>query len=95
MITKPTLGDRLQHGWPERFPLVQFPNAPLLLALGASLVSALASGPVHFYARAAFYAFLAAWAWTELDDGVNWARRALGAAGLVYIVVRLGMALGA
>jgi hypothetical protein len=50
---------------------------------------------VHAYARAAFYAGLTAWAWEELASGVNWARRVLGAAGLVYVVVKVGGALGA
>jgi hypothetical protein len=84
-----------QRGWPARFPLVQFPNAPLLVALGAWLVGALTDGSVHAYARAAFYAGLAAWAWEELTGGVNWVRRAVGAAGLVYVVVKIGVALGA
>jgi hypothetical protein len=86
---------RGQRGWPASFPLVQFPNAPLLVALAAWLVGALTDGSVHAYARAAFYAALAAWAWEELTGGVNWVRRALGAAGLVYAVVKIGVALGA
>ena len=98
MRTRLSLGDRWRHGqrgWPARFPLVQFPNPPLIAALGAWLVAALAQGSVHAYARAAFYAGLTAWAWGELAGGVNWVRRALGAAGLVYVVVKLGAALGA
>jgi hypothetical protein len=31
----------------------------------------------------------------ELTEGVNWVRRALGAAGLVYVVAKVGAALGA
>jgi hypothetical protein len=50
---------------------------------------------VHSYARAVFYAGLAAWAWEELADGANWVRRALGAGGLIYVVVKVGAALGA
>jgi hypothetical protein len=97
-VSRPTLGDgwrRGQRGWPARFPLVQFPNAPLLVALGGSLVAALTDGSAHSYARAVFYAGLAAWAWEELADGANWVRRALGAGGLVYVVVKVGAALGA
>ena len=85
---------RGQRGWPRRYPLVQFPNAPLFAALGAWLVAALTSGDVHDYARAAFYAGLAAWAWQEAEAGVNWFRRAVGAAGLVFVVVRIAEALG-
>ena len=86
---------RAQRGWPADFPLVQFPNAPLLGALAGWLVAALTDGSVHAYARAAFYAGLAAWAWEELAGGANWVRRALGAGGLVYVVVKVGEALGA
>ena len=95
---KPTLGDiwrRGQRGWPESFPLAQFPNPPLLAALGGSVVAALTEGAVHDYARAVFYVGLAAWAWEELAGGVNWFRRGLGAAGLVYVVVRVAADLGA
>jgi hypothetical protein len=86
---------RGQHGWPARFPLVQFPNAPLLIALAAWLIGALTDGSVHAYARATFYTALAAWAWQELTGGANWVRRAIGAGGLVYVVIKIGAALGA
>lgn len=81
---------RRPRGWPARFPLAQPPNAPLLLAAGAWVLAALTEGSVHAYARATLYAALAAWAWLELTDGVNWFRRALGAAVLAYVVVRVG-----
>jgi hypothetical protein len=87
--------ERWEHGWPARFPIVQLPNPPLLVALAGLLVAALTNGSVHAYSRAVFYAGLAAWAWEELASGVNWARRALGVAGLVYVVVKVGAALGA
>lgn len=86
---------RGQGGWPARYPLVQAPNAPLLFALAGWLTAAATDGDVHAFARAAFYAGLAAWAWEELTDGVNLVRRALGAAGLVYVVIKVGEALGA
>ena len=86
---------RGQRGWPASFPLAQFPNAPLLLALGGWVVAALTDGSLHFYARAVFYAGLTAWAWLELADGANWVRRTLGAGGLVYVVIKVGAALGA
>jgi hypothetical protein len=98
MSTSPTLRDRWRRGkrgWPASFPVAQLPNARLLVALGAWLVAALTHGSLHAYARAAFYAALAAWAWEELTDGANWVRRALGAAGLVYVVVKVAAALGA
>jgi hypothetical protein len=98
MSADPPLGDRwrrAQRGWPASFPLVQAPNAPLLVAFGGWLVAALTDDSVHDYGRAVFYVGLSAWAYEELSDGANWARRALGAAGLVYVVVKVGEALGA
>ncbi len=98
MSAEPTLRDRWrrgQRGWPASFPLAQFPNPPLFVAVGGWVVAALTDGSVHAYARATFYAGLAGWALEELAGGVNWVRRALGAAGLVYVVVKVGAALGA
>jgi len=94
-LTLGRLWRRGQHGWPAGFPVVQFPNAPLLVALGGWLVAGLTDGSAHAYARATFYTGLAAWAWTELAAGTNWFRRALGAGGLVYVVIKVGVALGA
>ena len=84
---------RGQHGWPRRFPLVQLPNAPLLAAFAAWIVAAVTHGSVHAYARAAFYAALAAWAWEEVAEGTNWFRRLVGVAGLAYVVGKVGSAL--
>jgi hypothetical protein len=85
---------RGKRGWPAGFPVAQLPNAPLWVALGGLLTAVVTDGSVHAYARAAFYAGLAAWAWEELVSGVNWVRRTLGAIGLIYILVKLAAALG-
>jgi hypothetical protein len=87
------LWKRGQHGWPASFPIVQVPNAPLLIALAGWLVAALTGGSGHDVARATFYTGLAAWAWKELEGGVNWVRRAVGAAGLLFVVVKVAEAL--
>jgi len=86
---------RGQRGWPARFPVAQFPNAPLWVALVGRAIAVMTDGSVHAYARAAFYAGLAAWGLGELTSGVNLARRAMGAAGLLYAVVKVADALGA
>ena len=86
---------RGQAGWPASFPLVQFPNAPLLIAGAGLAVAAATDGATGDYARATAYAGLSVWAWLELTDGANAVRRLLGAAGLVLVVVRVGQALGA
>jgi hypothetical protein len=93
----PALGDlwkRGQQGWPARYPVAQFPNAPLLVAFGGWLAGEATDGSAHAYARAVFYAGLAAWSWEELTGGANLVRRAMGAGGLVYVVVKVGEALG-
>ena len=78
-----------QRGWPERYPLAQFPNAPLLVALGGGLVATRTSGSTQTASGATFYAALLVWAWEELTGGVNLVRRAVGASGLAYIAVQL------
>jgi hypothetical protein len=82
-----------QAGWPQRFVLVQVPNAPLIVALAASVVHRLAYGWAATYASALFYVALGIWAYGEAAQGVNWFRRLLGVGFLIYIVVRLARAL--
>ena len=94
-MTNPTLWERGQRGWPASFPLAQFPNAPLIVAIVALLLTRVLSGSAQDYARATFYVALAAWAWLELTEGANLFRRLLGAAILALVVVRVGEALGA
>jgi hypothetical protein len=84
---------RGQEGWPSRFVLVQFPNAPLLVALAGSVVAGAADGRAADYADAAGRLGLAVFAYLELTDGANWFRRLLGAGVMVQLVVTLGRAL--
>ena len=77
---------RGQRGWPERFPLVQLPSPPLLLAMGGGLVAARTNGPTQTGAHAASHAALSVWAWKELTAGANVVRRAVGAGALAYTV---------
>jgi hypothetical protein len=88
-----TAWQRLQHGWPPSYPIAQFPNVPLLAAIGGLGVAAVSDGAVHDYARATFFTGLTAWAWWEVTDGVNTWRRVVGAAGLAFVVVSVGQAL--
>lgn len=87
------LWDRAQRGWPAGFPLVQFPNAPLLVALAAWVGAKLTGGAVHDVLRAVVTAGLAWWAVLELARGANWVRRVLGAVVLGSIVLGLARAL--
>jgi hypothetical protein len=74
---------------PRRFVIAQWPNAPLWVALVAAVVGRLTHGWVHAYASAVFYAGLTVWAYLEATEGVNWFRRLLGGAFLVYVLVRI------
>jgi hypothetical protein len=79
--------------WPARFPLVQFPNPPLALALLADLGARLSSGQGHRGLLALFYASLSVWAYEEARHGENWFRRALGLGFAVVILVSLSRSL--
>lgn len=81
--------DRAQRGWPPDFPLVQFPNAPLLVAIVAWVAAALTDGTAHDVFRAVFIAGLVVWALLELVRGSNWVRRLLGAVVLAFQVAAL------
>ena len=87
-IARTSLWQRAQHGWPASFPIVQFPNAPLIVALGASVVGRVTSGTLHDGARVVTRLGLIAWAVLEIADGANWLRRLLGAGFLAYLAVR-------
>jgi hypothetical protein len=88
-VTAGELWRRGQDGWPRRFPIVQFPNPPLLLALGGWALAATTDGTAHDAGRIVFTVGLAVWAWEEVVGGVNWFRRALGAGALAWLVVAL------
>ena len=94
MTSPADLWRRGQRGWPARFPIVQFPNPPLLVALGGWAVAAASDGSVSDAARAVFLVALGAWAWEELAGGTNWLRRLVGAGGLVYVVAEVASELG-
>ena len=74
----------------------QFPNAPLLVALVAALASAFIDDGTtgSDVARSIFYVALTVWAYEEAANGVNGFRRAVGIAGLVFVVVRVAQAFG-
>ena len=80
---------RGQQGWPRRFPIAQFPNPPLLVALAGSGLAAVTGGTTHDVGRAIFTLALAVWAGEEVAFGVNWLRRLLGLAVLVWIAAGL------
>lgn len=92
-----TLWRRGQRGWPADYPVAQFPNAPLLVAIAAWIARRLteAGSAPNDWATAVFFVSLTAFAWWELADGVNGFRRVMGAAVLAFVIVSLAGELGA
>jgi hypothetical protein len=88
-VTIAELWRRGQLGWPRRFPIAQFPNPPLLLALAGWGLAAVAAGAAHDIGRAVFTVGLGIWALEEAVSGVNWFRRLLGLGVFVLIVAGL------
>jgi hypothetical protein len=81
-------------GFPARFPVVQFPNAPLALAVIAGVLAGALRGEAHRYLMAIAYLSLTVWGYEELSRGVNWFRRLLGIVFLLVTVVRVARGLG-
>jgi hypothetical protein len=81
------LWQRGQAGWPRHFPVVQFPNAPLLVALAARAATWTGErdGAAARVGRSLFMLGFGVWAAEELADGTNWFRRLLGLAGLAWL----------
>lgn len=77
------------------YTLGQPPNAPILVALAALLVSVVVgSGTVHDAARAVFYIAITIWAYEEAVHGVNGFRRAIGVVALVLVGISIARAVG-
>ena len=82
-----------QLSFPRSYPIVQFPNAPLIVAFTSGLVALNSHGREHSYAQAVSYLAMAIWAYLELFQGVNAFRRLLGLAYTISTAVHLASAL--
>jgi hypothetical protein len=82
-------------GFPRRFPIVQFPNLPLIVGFLAGEAGKFMDRTEHPYALSVSYLAMTIWAYEELVDGVNWFRHLLGFAYAVIMVVRVAHALHA
>jgi hypothetical protein len=76
-------------GYPRRFPIVQFPNLPLIIAQGTGYGTRYVGGTSHSYLQATADLAMTIWAYEELFHGTNWFRRLLGLAYMVILVVRV------
>jgi hypothetical protein len=75
--------------FPRRFPIVQFPNLPLIIAFLASQAGRVVGASEHPYATSISYLAMTIWAYEEFVEGVNWFRHLLGFAYLVIMVMRV------
>jgi hypothetical protein len=81
--------------FPRRFPIVQFPNLPLIIAFLAGEAGKFLDSSAHSYAATVSYLAMTIWAYEELARGVNWFRRLLGLAFVILLIVRVAHALHA
>ena len=82
-----------QLSFPRSYPIVQFPNAPLIVAFASGLLAHHSHGREHAFAQAVSYLAMAIWAYLELFHGVNAFRRLLGLAYTISTAVHLANAL--
>src|SRR5580765_3567113 len=75
--------------FPRRFPIVQFPNLPLIVAVLAGAAGKFLDGSADSYAASVSYLALTIWAYEELVHGVNWFRRLLGLAFVILLMIRV------
>ena len=80
--------------FPRQFPIVQFPNDPLIIAFVAGTLAGMLHGVGSDDARAISYLAMTVWAYEELAHGVNWFRHLLGLAYVISTGVHLSRALG-
>ena len=79
-------------GFPLRFPIVQFPNLPLIVAFLAGQAGTFLNGTEHAYAASVSYLAMTIWAYEELVHGVNWFRRVLGLTFVILLIMRVARA---
>jgi hypothetical protein len=81
--------------FPRRFPIAQFPNLPLSIALLAGAAGHFLGAGALAYAASVSYLALTIWAYEELVHGVNWFRRLLGLGFVIFLIVHVAQALPA
>jgi hypothetical protein len=80
--------------FPRRFPIVEFPNLPLIIAfLAGQAGKLLGDSSAHPYAASVSYLAMTIWAYEELAHGVNWFRRLLGLTFVILLTIRVAHAI--
>lgn len=71
--------------------IVQFPNAMLLAYVASLMITKLTEGSIRQFFEILGFGSLFVFAWLELFEGVNYFRRALGLAVMIFLMVnRIG-----
>jgi hypothetical protein len=73
---------------PRRFPIFQFPNPPLIVAMLAAAIARTTHGSRSHNAAQLSRLALLVWSAEEITTGANWFRRVLGVAGGAYSLGR-------
>lgn len=74
---------------PRHYPIFQFPNAPLSMAMLSRAVARLTRGPTADAAAVISALAQLVWSYQEITDGVDGFRRLLGVAGAAQAAVAL------
>ncbi len=69
---------------PRSFPIVQFPNRPLIATVLAAVIARSTRGPTAAAAILVSRLALLVWSAEEIFEGANWFRRLLGIGGATY-----------
>ena len=77
----------------KKFVVLQFPNAPLIIAFVSWLTSRFTSGTYHTFSLFIFYVAGIIWAYGELVHGANWFRKLLGFVWIVMVIASLAIKL--
>lgn len=81
-----TLTDKVFKDREGHFVFVEAPNLPLITWFTMTLLAYPLTGKAALFATIVARGALFTWAWLELFQGVNYLRRGLGLAVLIYIV---------
>lgn len=74
---------------PRRFPILQFPTPPLIVAMLAAALARITRGSCSLQATRLSRLALLVWSAAETTTGVNWFRRSLGVAAGAYSLATL------